>query len=107
MEDTRDSQQAGAPPAAYQPGFSFLVDRRAAGVPSDTFAKRVADYLRRHGDEIGVRIHYATVVDPEAVEATRAMIEQFPDPSLMRVFTDPAEARNWASRAASAEGALV
>lgn len=91
----------------YQPGFSYLVDRRAAGVPSDTFARRVADYLRRHGNEIGERIHYATVVDADAVDATRAMIEQFPDPSLMRVFTDPIEARKWASRRASAEGACV
>jgi hypothetical protein len=39
--------------AAHQPGFSFLVDRRAAPAPSVQLARAIADYLRQHSRELG------------------------------------------------------
>jgi hypothetical protein len=81
----------------YRPGFSFLVDRRAVADPSPLFSRRFADYLARHSQELGVAVHAAIIVAPEAFAATEAMLRLCPDSSRMRTFRDPVEAERWIS----------
>ena len=82
--------------AAHQPGFSFLVDRRASPAPSVELARAIADYLRRHSRELGdartaivVQDHagYGMARMQEALNAT-ANFES-------RAFTDIDAAVDW------------
>ena len=79
----------------FQPGFSFLVDRRGAPPPSRDYVERMVHYTERHQAEIGASVLWATVVSDKVSYGMARMAQGLSGSSSMHVFTDVAQAEKW------------
>jgi hypothetical protein len=83
---------------AYEPGFGFLVDRRAAPAPNAAFVQATVEFRRAHLEEMG-SARWAVVVNDPANYGMARMGQALGDPEWSKieqaVFTDVADAEAW------------
>lgn len=86
--------------ARYQPGFGFLVDRRAAAPTSPAYARFAAQLAQQLGDQlVGARLA-VVVPDTASFGAARRFQTYFSaQPVPMEIFCHPSEAEAWLRQA--------
>ena len=84
---------------AYEAGFDFLVDRRAAAPPSPEFAAGVAAFVKKHRQKFSTA-RVAIIVNDLAAFGMARMQEMLNEGAGLetRAFRSEAEARDWLGR---------
>jgi hypothetical protein len=79
----------------FQPGFAFLIDRRAVPPPTAAFVDRAVDYIARHANQLGGDFQSATVVADKVSYGMARMVQGLSGSEHMRIFTTVADAEKW------------
>jgi hypothetical protein len=80
---------------AFQPGFSFLLDRRGAQAPTRDYIRRAVSFARSRATSFGA-CRWAVVADSPEVYAMLSMGQILGGAVLdIEIFTDIHEAETW------------